>query len=146
MKVPRATKLLRARRISLATTSRTNISRTNISGDSLPYVDVRPGGVYVSTQPSVPITEERVTNIARAPVPCSTVVSPSTSDSHSVAMDESISICDSFDSPGPEVEYSDDSDVSVADSIEPNTFSKLCISESRAKAGNYWKGRIFICC
>lgn len=136
VKVSSATKQSRAGRTSSASNLKTNISWNSLN--------VRPGGGFVSSQPSIPRTEERVPNIARVPAPCITAISPSRSesDSHSVSMDESMSTCDSYKS--PDVEYVDNNEVSLADSVDRKTFSSLHISESGAKAGNYWEDRICI--
>ncbi|KAI4389191.1 hypothetical protein MLD38_001443 [Melastoma candidum] len=111
------------------TTSTSNL-RNNVFGNSSSHINVRPHGVFVSSQPSIPRTEERV---ARVPTPCIASISPSRSesDTDSVSMDESMSTCDSYKS--PDVEYIDNNEVSLADSINRKTFSGLHISETGAK-------------
>ena len=54
-------------------------------------------------------------------------VSPSKSDGLSVSMDETMSTCDSLNS--PDVEYIDNNDIAAIDSIERRTCSKLNISD-----------------
>ncbi|XP_028757569.1 cyclin-A1-1-like isoform X2 [Neltuma alba] len=62
------------------------------------------------------------------PLTSSMDVSPSKSDGMSVSMDETMSTCDSFNS--PEVEYMDSNDVSAVDSIGRKTLSILNISDN----------------
>lgn len=126
-----ATKLAKARK-----GSSTSGSNMGLSGSTLPrYASTKPSGVLPTVNPPIPRIE-----IAVDPIPCSMVVSPSRSDAHSVSLDESMSTCESFKS--PDVEYIDNDDVSVVDSIDRKTFSNLYISDSAAKAGNYSKPKI----
>lgn len=83
---------------------------------------------------SLPSGEESVPSTAAIPAPCSMDVSPSKSDGLSVSLDETMSTCDSFKS--PEVEYIDNNDVPVVDSINRKTFSNLYISDHDERAGN----------
>ncbi|RDX87209.1 Cyclin-A1-1, partial [Mucuna pruriens] len=74
-------------------------------------------------------------SVVTVPAPSKTVdVSPTKSDAMSVSMDESMSSCHSFKSPG--IEYVDNSDVSAVDSIERMTFSNPNISDSTESADN----------
>ncbi|KAG8389767.1 hypothetical protein BUALT_Bualt01G0012800 [Buddleja alternifolia] len=70
-----------------------------------------------------------------APVSCMNM-SPDHSDGSSVSMDESMSICDTLNS--PEVEYMDNSEAAVG-CIERKASNMLCISENVEIAGNICK-------
>ncbi|KAI9113211.1 hypothetical protein K1719_015736 [Acacia pycnantha] len=68
--------------------------------------------------------------VSNSTVPLTSImdVSPSKSDGMSVSMDETMSTCDSFNS--PEVEYMDNNDVSAVDSIGRKTLNILNISDN----------------
>ncbi|KAK9080109.1 hypothetical protein SSX86_001784 [Deinandra increscens subsp. villosa] len=70
------------------------------------------------------------------------VVSPSKSDGLSVSMDETMSTCDSLNS--PDVEYIDSNDIAAIESIERKTSSKLNISDHVEPAGNVCKREILV--
>ncbi|KAL8216255.1 hypothetical protein R6Q57_023092 [Mikania cordata] len=71
-----------------------------------------------------------------------TEVSPSKSDGLSVSMDETMSTCDSLNS--PDVEYIDSNDIAAIESIERKTSSKLNISDHVETAGNVCKREILV--
>lgn len=99
-------------------------------------VNVKPASAVVFPKAKPVNYEPVVPSISTVKVPAlSTVVdvSPSKSDAMSVSMDESMSSCDSFKS--PDIEYVDNGDVGVVDSIERKTFSNLNISDSTEPAG-----------
>ncbi|XP_071693347.1 cyclin-A1-4-like [Rutidosis leptorrhynchoides] len=76
-------------------------------------------------------------NISRTivpPVKTKMDVSPSKSDGLSVSMDETMSTCESLNS--PDVEYIDNNDIAAIESIERRTYSKLNISDHVDTAGN----------
>ncbi|OVA05721.1 Cyclin [Macleaya cordata] len=71
-------------------------------------------------------------------VPCRMDISPSRSDGGSISLDESMSTCDSLKS--PDIEYVDNVDAFVVDSIERKASNNLYISEHMdAAAGNICK-------
>lgn len=83
---------------------------------------------------SLPKSDVVLPKIIVAPAPCSMDVSPDQSDGLSISMDESMSTCDSLNS--PKVEYIDNNEIAAVDSIERKTFNKLCISECVEVAGS----------
>lgn len=80
----------------------------------------------------IPRKDETVSKVSKINVP--PVVSPSKSDGLSVSMDESMSTCDSLNS--PDVEYIDSNDIAAIESIERKTSSKLNISDHVEQTGN----------
>lgn len=107
-------------------------SNVGFSGHVLPSTTVKPSSVF---PPKVVTTFPRGNDVVLPPhPPCSMEFSPSKSDGVSVSMDETMSTCDSFKS--PEVEYMDNRDVAVIDSIERKTFSNLYISDNVEATGN----------
>ncbi|KAI3821247.1 hypothetical protein L1987_08810 [Smallanthus sonchifolius] len=81
-------------------------------------------------------------NIVVPPVQTKMELSPSKSDGLSVSMDETMSTCDSLNS--PDVEYIDSNDIAAIESIERKTSSKLNISDHVEPAGNVCKREILV--
>ncbi|OWM85119.1 hypothetical protein CDL15_Pgr027906 [Punica granatum] len=132
--VPKVTKMAKARKAPSASNG------TGVTpGNSLPvFSSVKSSVAVPSNNTSGRRTEETthvpVPTVATLPAQCSLPVSPSTSDGHSVSVDETMSTCESFKS--PDVEYIDNYEVSAVDSIDRKTFSSLYISEHSEKAVN----------
>ncbi|KAK1407737.1 hypothetical protein QVD17_39363 [Tagetes erecta] len=76
------------------------------------------------------------------PVQTKMELSPSKSDGLSVSMDETMSTCDSLNS--PDVEYIDSNDIAAIESIERKTSSKLNISDHVEPTGNVCKREILV--
>ncbi|XP_071702686.1 cyclin-A1-4-like [Rutidosis leptorrhynchoides] len=112
---------------------------------------VNGNGIFTS---SVPVKSSSLTNASNAKkdVPISTIivppvktkidVSPTKSDDLSVSMDETMSTCESLNS--PDVEYIDDNDIATIDNIERKTYSKLNISDHADTTGNMCKREILM--
>nr|XP_043607498.1 cyclin-A1-4 [Erigeron canadensis] len=86
-----------------------------------------------------------VSRIFVPPVHTKMDLSPSKSDGLSVSMDETMSTCDSLNS--PDVEYIDNNDIAAMESIERKTYSKLNISdhvETSLTTGNVCKREILM--
>ncbi|CAI9786621.1 unnamed protein product [Fraxinus pennsylvanica] len=107
---------------------------------TLPGSLLKPSVVASSKNSAFPKSDAMLSRIGVEPVPCSMDVSPDQSDGLSISMDESMSTCDSLNS--PEVEYIDNNEIAAVDSIERNTSHKLCISERVEVAGNICKREI----
>lgn len=91
---------------------------------------------------SIARKDANVSRIIVPPVECKMDVSPSKSDDLSVSMDETMSTCDSLNS--PDVEYIDNNDIAAIDSIERRTCSKLNISDHVETTGNVCKREILM--
>nr|XP_027091321.1 cyclin-A1-4-like isoform X1 [Coffea arabica] len=101
-----------------------NISNAGISAATLPASSFMKPNIVACSKSA--LTDAILPAIA-GPVPCSMDVSPTQSEGLSVSMDESMSTCDSLNS--PEVEYLDNNEITAVDSIEKKASTKLCISD-----------------
>ncbi|KAI3951982.1 hypothetical protein MKW92_022636 [Papaver armeniacum] len=90
---------------------------------------------------SIATKDGPITTIIPPLVPCRKDISPSRSDGGSVSMDESMSTCDSLKS--PDIEYVDNIDPLVVDSIERKAGNNFYISK-HIEAGNLCKRDIFV--
>lgn len=109
-------------------------------------------GIFTTSVPLKPTALSKNTSIERKdatvsriivpPVQSKMEVSPSKSDSLSVSMDETMSTCDSLNS--PDVEYIDSNDIAAIESIERKTSSKLSISDHVETTGNVCKREILV--
>lgn len=92
-------------------------------------VPLKQTGLSKSTSKS--IARKDATNVSRIVVPSvqptKMDVSPCKSDGLSVSMDETMSTCESLNS--PDVEYIDNNDIAAIESIERKTYCKLNISD-----------------
>ncbi|XP_024976951.1 cyclin-A1-4-like [Cynara cardunculus var. scolymus] len=110
-------------------------------GSSVLNNNIKPTSLIKSS--SVARKDANVSRIIVPPVECKMDVSPSKSDGLSVSMDETMSTCDSLNS--PDVEYIDNNDIAAIDSIERRTCSKLNISDHvEATTGNICKREILM--
>ncbi|XP_076951111.1 cyclin-A1-1-like [Bidens hawaiensis] len=105
-------------------------------GDSKKGSVVANNGLSKNT--TIPRKDETVSKISKLNVP--PVVSPSKSDGLSASMDETMSTCDSLNS--PDVEYIDSNDIAAIESIERKTSSKLNISDHVEQTANVCKREI----
>lgn len=109
-------------------------TNASFSVPTLPCSNVKPSVVVSSKNTAFSKSNAVLSSISVAPAPCTMNVSPDQSVSLSISIDESMSTCDSLNS--PEVEYIDNNEITAVDSIERNTSNKLCISECVEVAGS----------
>ncbi|XP_022867393.1 cyclin-A1-4-like [Olea europaea var. sylvestris] len=138
--IPESSKIVPciAKIVSIKESSTT--TNASFSEPTLPGSLLKPIVVASSKITSLPKSDVVLPKIIVAPAPCSMDVSPDQSDGLSISMDESMSTCDSLNS--PKVEYIDNNEIAAVDSIERKTFNKLCISECVEVAGNICKREI----
>ncbi|CAA2991996.1 cyclin-A1-4 isoform X2 [Olea europaea subsp. europaea] len=132
--VPCTAKIVSVKKGSSASTN------ASFSVPTLPCSNVKPSMVVSSKNTAFSKSNAVLSSISVAPAPCTMNVSPDQSVSLSISIDESMSTCDSMNS--PEVEYIDNNEITAVDSIERNTSNKLCISECVEVAGNICKREI----
>ncbi|KAI7740860.1 hypothetical protein M8C21_006502 [Ambrosia artemisiifolia] len=117
-------------------------SVTNSFGISSASVHLNPSAA-VSKITSITRKDATVSKINIVPpVQTKMEVSPSKSDGLSVSMDETMSTCDSLNS--PDVEYIDSNDIAAIESIERKTSSKLNISDNVEPTANVCKREILV--
>ncbi|KAL2513138.1 Cyclin-A1-1 [Abeliophyllum distichum] len=126
--VPCTAKIVSIKKGSSTTTN------ASFSGPTLPGSFVKPSMAASSKNTSFTKSDAVFSKITVAPAPSSMNVSPDQSDGFSISMDESMSTCDSLNS--PKVEYIDSNEIAAVDSIERKTSNKLCITEHVEVEGN----------
>lgn len=122
MKVPCPAKIDNAKKGTSTYITNAGFTRSTLPQSSKSFA------VVSHKDSSLPRCDVTLSRIIAPPAPCNIDVSPVQSDGLSVSMDESMSTCDSLNS--PEVEYIDNSDVAAVDSIERKASNKLHISEN----------------
>ncbi|GKB36456.1 cyclin A1,1 [Tanacetum coccineum] len=129
-----------------------NLNVPPVSKISEPKKTVNNTGIFSTSVPlkqtglsrsaSVTRKDATVSRIIVPSVQSKMDVSPSKSDGLSVSMDETMSTCDSLNS--PDVEYIDNNDIAAIESIERKTSSKLSISDHDDTQGNVCKREILV--
>lgn len=125
--MPSAIKVARTKKEAPA---RTSITKSTIGGNKLPELKTfNSSTVVIPKVNSLPQRKDAVPPVLRNSID----ISPCKSDGMSVSMDETMSSCDSIKS--PEVDYLDNGDVSVVDSIQIKAISNLKISDTMEPEG-----------
>ncbi|XP_020206943.1 cyclin-A1-1 isoform X2 [Cajanus cajan] len=123
--------------------SKTNITRSTICGNKLPKLKtINSSTVVIPKANSLPQRKDAAAHTVSVPLRSSIDVSPSKSDGRSVSMDETVSSCDSINS--PEVEYLDNKDVFAADSIQRKIISSLNVSDTTEPEGKICSREIIV--
>ncbi|PWA43688.1 cyclin A1,1 [Artemisia annua] len=129
-----------------------NLTVPPVSKISEPKKTVNNTGIFSTSVPLKQTGLSRSTSVTRKDATVSRIIvpsvqskmdiSPSKSDGLSVSMDETMSTCDSMNS--PDVEYIDNNDIAAIESIERKTSSKLSISDHEDSSGNVCKREILM--
>ncbi|KAG8389765.1 hypothetical protein BUALT_Bualt01G0012600 [Buddleja alternifolia] len=128
--VPCSTKIVSIKKGSSASTN------ASLSGANLPPSSYVKQSIVASSNTTFPHSGLVSSKTTLAPGSCMNM-SPDQSDGSSVSMDESMSTCDSLNS--PVVEYMDNNEIAAIDSIQRKATNMLCISDDMEISGNICK-------